>query len=65
MQTWRLKGLPNDGHNPGRQRKGQQGSRVLQSGIGSRGAVGIGRRHVAAAEGCAREYIGISVGPAA
>jgi hypothetical protein len=36
-------GLLNDRRNAGRQRKGQQGSRVLQSRIGSRGKVGIGR----------------------
>ena len=40
----RLKGLSNNRHNPGRRRKGQQGSRVLQPRIGSREEVGNGSR---------------------
>jgi hypothetical protein len=35
--AWRLKGLPNDRHNPGRPRKVQQSSRVLQPRIASGG----------------------------
>ena len=38
---WHVKGLPNDRHNPGRRRKGQQGSRVLQPKIRTREEVEI------------------------
>ena len=49
LHTWHMKGLLNDRHNPGRRRKGQRGSRVLQPRIGSRGEVEIGRQ-----EACCR-----------
>ena len=51
MQTWRLKGLPNDRHNPGRQRKGQVVG-FCSPEYAVEGKLGLGgRRRVAAAEG--------------